>query len=290
MGNNIQLFNFKGSQVRIFMSDNGDPEFCANDITGILGYQNGRDAIAKHCKSNGVAKRDMVVERIKKADGTPEMQTVSATFINESNLYRLILKSDKPEADLFNDWVTEEILPSIRKHGMYATPDTLENLVANPDLLIKLANRIKQETAAREAVERQLQIQVKIIEEQEPKIEFLDKIMDAPGTISISQFAKLLNSQYGIDIGRNKLYDWFRERKFLCSQRSEYNKPYQTEIENGCMKFTTQPITIKKKSVDIEQINYCPLITKKGELKYAPRIVRDFAPKSGKTDTQTELF
>ena len=111
MSNQIQFnaFTFKSNSVRVITDVNQEPWFCANDVCDILGYSNPRDAISKHCKQGGVAKRD-----------TPTKSAVQEmTFINEPNLYRLIIKSRKPEAEPFEAWVFEEVLPQIRKTGKY---------------------------------------------------------------------------------------------------------------------------------------------------------------------------
>ena len=111
MKNQVQFsaFTFKSNSVRVITDKNQEPWFCANDVCDILGYSNPRDAISKHCKVGGVAKRD-----------TPTKSAVQEmTFINEPNLYRLIIKSRKPEAEPFEAWVFEEVLPQIRKTGKY---------------------------------------------------------------------------------------------------------------------------------------------------------------------------
>lgn len=111
MKNQIQFstFNFKDLPVRVISDQKGEFWFCGTDVCDILGYSNSRDAISKHCKVGGVAKR---YTPTKSAD--QEM-----TFINEPNLYRLIIKSRKPEAEPFEAWVFEEVLPQIRKTGKY---------------------------------------------------------------------------------------------------------------------------------------------------------------------------
>ena len=105
----FSAFTFKSNSVRVITDKNQEPWFCANDVCDILGYSNPRDAISKHCKAGGVTKRD-----------TPTKSAVQEmTFINEPNLYRLIIKSRKPEAEPFEAWVFEEVLPQIRKTGKY---------------------------------------------------------------------------------------------------------------------------------------------------------------------------
>ncbi|HHT7859542.1 BRO family protein [Pasteurella multocida] len=105
----FQSFCFKSSQVRVITDPNQEFWFCGSDVCYILGYKNAPDALAKHCKQGGIAKRYTPTQ-----SGEQEM-----IFINEPNLYRLIIKSRKPEAEPFETWVFEEVLPQIRKTGKY---------------------------------------------------------------------------------------------------------------------------------------------------------------------------
>lgn len=106
----FNAFNFKSSQVRVITDPNQEFWFCGSDVCYILGYKNAPDALAKHCKQGGIAKRYTPTQ-----SGEQEM-----IFINEPNLYRLIIKSRKPEAEPFEAWVFEEVLPQIRKTGQYS--------------------------------------------------------------------------------------------------------------------------------------------------------------------------
>lgn len=111
MSNQIQFstFNFHSNAVRVITDPNQEFWFCGSDVCNILGYVNAPDAMKKHCKEAGIAKR-----YISHSSGRKE-----AIFINEPNLYRLIIKSRKPEAEPFEVWVFEEVLPQIRKTGKY---------------------------------------------------------------------------------------------------------------------------------------------------------------------------
>lgn len=113
----FNAFNFKSSQVRVITDPNQEFWFGAKDVCDILGYVNNSDAIKKHCKPKGVAKRYSPTK-----GGNQEI-----VFINEPNLYRLIIKSRKPEAEPFEAWVFEEVLPQIRKTGKYALQNSAEN-------------------------------------------------------------------------------------------------------------------------------------------------------------------
>ena len=111
------VFSFESTSVRTFADDHGEPWFCAADVCAVLGYANSRQAIQKNCRDKGVSIRD-----------TPTDGGIQAlTFINEGNLYRLIIKSRKPEAERFETWVMEEVLPAIRKTGQYVAQPYAHN-------------------------------------------------------------------------------------------------------------------------------------------------------------------
>ena len=109
---NIIQFKFNTQEVRTLADDKGEPWFAATDVCAVLGYRNASDAVAKHCREKGIAKRDTLTAKGNQA----------LTFINEGNLYRLIVKSRKPEAEKFEQLVMDEILPTIRKTGRYESP------------------------------------------------------------------------------------------------------------------------------------------------------------------------
>ena len=174
--NEIQIFKHeKFGSIRV-AEENGEPWFCAKDVTNILGYANGKDALAKHCKSNGVAKRDLIDKLNRKQ---------SYSFINENNLYRLIMRSKTEFAERFQDWVCGEVLPSIRKHGAYMSDDVIEKTLTDPDFLIKLATELKKEKQARIEAQKQIELQA-------PKVEYYDDVLNSQSTYTTTQIAKEL--------------------------------------------------------------------------------------------------
>lgn len=135
-------FQFKDTSVTAYADEQGNPWLSANEVCAILGYKNPWDAVATHCKTPGVAKREVGVVTGKKADGTDAIQIVATTYINEGNLYRLIIKSRKPAAEKFEAWVMEEVLPTIRKTGKYEVP-------TEPAITPAQQNQLQQAIAAR---------------------------------------------------------------------------------------------------------------------------------------------
>lgn len=212
MTNKLKIFNNdEFGQVRTLIID-GKPYFCGNDVAKALGYSNPRKAISDHCK--GVTKRDTLTNG--------GLQSVS--FIPEGDIYRLIIKSKLPNAQKFESWVMDEVLPTIRKHDVYMTNDVIERTLTDPDYLIKLATTLKEERQARILAEQK-------IEEQKPLVDFANQVSNTTSLIDMNQMAKLLNDE-NIPIGRNRLFEILREREILRSN----NEPYQRYIDSGYFK------------------------------------------------------
>lgn len=181
-----------------------------------------------------------------------KMQDIN--FIPESDLYRLVFSSKLPTAEKFTDWVTSEVLPSIRRHGIYATPDTVEKLLADPDTTIKLLETIKQERAARVALEAQT-------EADKPKVLFADAVSASHTSILVGDLAKLLR-QNGVEIGQNRLFRFMREKGYLCSSGGRYNLPTQRSMDRGW--FQVKETTINQPDGSI-RITRTVKVTGKGQ-------------------------
>lgn len=136
--NDLQVFNYEGASVRVIDRD-GEPWFVGKDVAEVLGYANTKDAISVH-----VDEEDKRVNQRSEIT-TFEIPNRGMTVINESGLYSLILSSHLPSARQFKRWVTAEVLPSIRKRGIYATPVTIERILSDPDLGIRLLTELKEE-------------------------------------------------------------------------------------------------------------------------------------------------
>jgi len=126
----ITPFNFNNTAVRTFTDNQHNPWFAAKDVCDVLGYRNDTDAIKKHCKEGGVAKRDLIDNLGRKQE---------SSFINEGNLYRLIIKSRKPEAERFEAWLMEEVLPTIRKTGSWGVVPANPYLTPQQQFVLRLA-------------------------------------------------------------------------------------------------------------------------------------------------------
>ncbi|MEC2943406.1 phage antirepressor [Bacillus cereus] len=182
--NKLQVFsNEEFGQVRTVVQSE-DVWFVAKDVADVLGYNNTSKAIQMHVDED--EKADLPIW-----DGR---QNRNQKVINESGLYSLILSSKLPSAKKFKKWVTSEVLPSIRKHGAYMTPNTINALLQDPDLIIGLASQLKQEQQARQIAEQKNLMLTQQIAENASKITYLDQILQSQDTVTVSQVA----ADYGL--------------------------------------------------------------------------------------------
>lgn len=221
--NNLQIFkNADFGEIRT-LEENGEVLFCGNDVAKALGYAVPRKALFDHCK--GVLKRNALTE-----GGEQEM-----SFIPESDLYRLVFRSKLPSADQFTDWVTSEILPSVRKHGAYMTPETLEAAILNPDTMIQLCTALKDEQDKRRALEAK-------VSEDAPKVLFANAVETSQTSILIGDLAKLIK-QNGVDIGQKRLFTWMRDNGYLIKNGNSRNMPTQRAMDMGLFEVKERTIS-----------------------------------------------
>lgn len=222
---------------------NDKPYFVAVDVARALGYSNPHDAIARHCK--GVVKHEGVSININQY-GTKTSQRAMMSFIPEGDIYRLITRSQLPEAEKFEAWVFDEVIPSIRKHGLYA----MDELINNPDLAIKALTALKEER------EKNAKLAA-VNEELKPKAEIADAITESKDSISVGDMAKLLK-QNGVEIGQNRFFDWLRANGYLMAG----NKPTQKAMELKVFEIKERNITLPSGT---DKIVMTPKVTAKGQ-------------------------
>jgi len=189
MTNNLQVFkNTEFGELGVLVID-GKEYFPASECARILGYSNPRDAILRHCKPEGVVKHDGVSLTTNQY-GISTEQVVEKTYITEGNLYRLIIRSKLPAAERFERWIFDEVLPTIRKHGLYATEKVLDEILADPDYGIRLFSELKAERQRRKALELENAQHKQIIGELRPKASYYDLILQNKSLVPISKIAK----------------------------------------------------------------------------------------------------
>ncbi|MDT2399197.1 phage antirepressor KilAC domain-containing protein [Enterococcus avium] len=246
--NTPQIFNFEQNEVRTFL-ENDIPYFVANDVAKTLGYKNPSDATNKHCK------------KAVKTWGSDSLgRRQSFKVIPESDVYRLIIKSNLPSAEKFEAWVMEEVLPQIRKHGMYATDELLDN----PDLLIEVATKLKEERTLRLIAEQR-------VNELQPKADYYDRILNNKGLVTVSTIAK----NYGMSaVSFNKLLHelgiqfnqsgtWLLYSKFQ-DKGYTHIEPFDYEDKNGNPQVKTRMKWTQKGHIflyeTLKKNNYLPMI------------------------------
>lgn len=246
--NQPQIFNFEQNEVRTFL-ENDVPYFVANDVAKTLGYKNPSKATNDHCK-----------KAIETWGNDSLGRRQKFKIIPESDVYRLIIKSNLPSAEKFEAWVMEEVLPQIRKHGMYAT----DELLNNPDLLIEVATKLKEEKTLRLIAEQR-------VNELQPKADYYDRILNNKGLVTVSTIAK----NYGMSaVSFNKLLHelgiqfnqsgtWLLYSKFQ-DKGYTHIEPFDYEDKNGNPQVKTRMKWTQKGHIflyeTLKKNNYLPMI------------------------------
>ena len=179
-------------------------------------------------------------------------------FIPENIFYRLAMKAKNETAERFQALVADEIIPSIRKHGAYMTPQKIEEALLNPDTIIKLATNLKAEREKRMELERQA-------EKDKPLVTFAISVSVAKASILVGELAKLLK-QNGVDMGQNRLFTWMRENGYLISRKgTDYNMPTQRSME---MELFEIKLTTISHGDGHTSLNKTPKVTGKGQIYF----------------------
>lgn len=219
---------------------NNEPMFCLADICRVLELTT-PSKVKERLNEKGMNSIPTLT-----AGGKQEM-----TFISESNLYKVIFQSRKPEAEKFSDWVTSEVLPSIRKHGMYAK----EELLDNPDLLISVAQELKAERERNKVLAEDNK-------RMKPKEIFADAVATSHTSILIGDLAKLIK-QNDVEIGQKRLFAWLRDNGYLIKRNgNDWNMPTQRSMELGLFEVKESTINNPDGSV---RINRTTKVTGKGQ-------------------------
>ncbi|MDY0197582.1 MAG: BRO family protein [Tenuifilaceae bacterium] len=227
----LEIFKYENKEIRTIVKD-GEPWFVANDIAEILGYVDAKQAVRDHCKC---------AKLLKGVDSTPLTTSPRGiTIIQERDVYRLVLRSKLPSAEKFEDWVVSEVLPSIKKTGVYSVRQY--NIPKTYAEALKLA------------YEQQLQIEAKdtLLLEQKPKVEAYNVFLDMDDGITIGDFAKIIHSE--TKLGRNNLFKKLRDMNIL----SRDNIPHQRYVAMNLFKIKEHIIDIPDKQIIKSQTYITP--------------------------------
>ncbi|GGJ48925.1 phage antirepressor [Virgibacillus salexigens] len=254
---------FEDQQLRIIKGDN-EPWFLLNDLVKILGLSNSR--MVKDRLGDDVISTYPIQDSLGR--------TQQATFVNEDGLYDVILDSRKKEAKRFRKWITSEVIPSIRKHGAYMTPEKIEETLLNPDTIIKLATNLKDEQRKRAQAEQ-------TIEQQKPKVQFAEAVETSDTSVLVGELAKILK-QNDINIGQNRLFKWLRNNGYLIKKKGEsYNLPTQASMDRGLFEIKKRVISNPDGSV---RTTRTAKVTGKGQIYFVNKFLSEERVKNGKVN------
>jgi anti-repressor protein len=243
--NNMQVFeNERFGNVRVTMIDN-EPWFVAADVCKALEIEPTATRRLDDDEKN-------TLRLTQGTSGNPNV-----TIVNESGLYSLVLGSRKPEAKAFKRWVTHDVIPAIRKHGVYMTPDALEKALLSPDYLLKVVTALKNETDKRKALEQQ-------VERDKPKVILADAITESDDSVLVKTLATILK-QNGYDIGQNRLFERLRNEGFLVSRAgNSRNLPTQKSMDMGLFE-VRESVIYSGRDTKVVQT---PYVTGKGQIYF----------------------
>ena len=248
--NELRIFqNRMFGTVRV-VEHNGEPWFVASDVARALGYENPSRDVQRHCRK--VNKITQTTDSV----GPP----ITLLIIPESDVYRLVMRSNLPSAERFQDWLVEEVLPALRRRGFYGVP-------ALPDFSDPVAAArawADKEEQRRLAHEARLALEQKM-EEVRPKVVFAESIEVAKTSILVGEMAKLLKQATGYDIGQNRFFEWLRNRGYLHKEGSQTNMPTQRSMDAGWMEIKEGT---RIGSSGESHITRTPKITGKGQIYF----------------------
>jgi anti-repressor protein len=252
--NELQIFNSEEfGEIRTITKDD-EPMFCLADVCKALELEQ-VSRVKARLKTDGVT-TSKVIDRLGREQ--------EATFINESNLYKTIFQSRKESAERFTEWVTGEVLPSIRKNGGYiAGQETLSDEELMAKALLVANNKI----AERDKIIEQKQAR---IEQMKPKEIFADAVATRYTSILVGDLAKLI-CQNGYQIGQKRLFDWLRENNFLIKCGSSRNMPQQRFVEQGLFEIKESNLVNPDGSVRITKTTK---VTGKGQVYFVNKFLK----------------
>ena len=269
MKNSLQVFNNGGFTARTITDDNGEIWFVAKDVAMVLGYpKSSLNQLNNLFKSVPEIWADHKPIMVRSENGVEQEREVLC--LTEQGLYFFLGRSDKKAALPYQMWVAGEVVPSIRKHGFYATPETAEKILNDPDVMIEILKAFKAERAKVKELEAacgQWEAENNAlagkIQEDRPKVIFAEAVDASKDSILIGNLAKILR-QNGIEIGQNRLFEWLRSKGFLMACRGErWNMPKQEYIDRGYFEIKKSVVNNPDGST---RVNHTPKITGKGQI------------------------
>ena len=257
--NNIKIFqNEQFGQVRIAMNEAGGPLFCLADVCKSVELTNPSSVKSR------LDAEDVQLIDLHALNYTEGIGNTIANFITESGFYDVLLQSSSKKVKPFRKWVTSEVLPSIRKHGVYATEQTIDKFLSDPDFAIRAFQKLKEEKQKRIEAEQKIQ-------QDAPKVLFADAVSTSRRSCLVAELAKILQ-QNGVNIGQNRLFAWMRENGYLCQKGQYYNQPTQKAMELGL--FELKQTSIAKPDGAV-LVTTTTKVTGKGQIYFVEKFLGD---------------
>lgn len=251
-----RIFLYKdGQQVRT-VEENGEIWFVAKDIAQALDYSessiNQLNNLFVNVPAIWADHKPIMVR-----SENDVLQSRNMLCLTEQGVYFFLGRSDKPNALPYQMWIAGEVVPSIRKHGAYMTPQTIEDMLADPDMAIRLLQELKAERIKVKALQEQS-------EKDRPKVIFAEAVDASKNSILIGELAKILR-QNGINIGQNRLFAWLRNNGYLCKFGERYNSPTQSSMDSGF--FEVKVSTVNNADGSIRTVRTTK-VTGKGQIHF----------------------
>ena len=271
MNSNVAVFNKDGFTARTITDDNGEIWFVAKDIAQALGYPesslNQVNNLFGHVPPQWAGHKRIMVNL---KDGRKQEREMLC--LSEQGVYFFLGRSDKKAALPYQMWVAGEVVPSIRKHGFYATPAKVEEILQDPDNWIKVLEAYKAECEKVKKLEAEYAQQLNEknalaakVEEDKPKVIFAESVEASEGSILIGELAKILR-QNGVNVGEIRLFKWMRDNGYLCKARGEdWNLPTQRAMDNGLFKIKKTAVNDPNKGAIVRRT---PKVTGKGQIYF----------------------
>ena len=238
MTDNILTLAFEGETITALKVDTAEPVFVAAPIAKKLGYESAKDML----RNLDVDEKGRHI--VPTLGGPQEMSVITFPGLSHA------LNNRRPGAikDLevramvvrFQRWVNHELVPTVARHGIYATDATIDRIISDPDFGIRLLSELKDERAKRREAESTVAVQSAQLEAQKPKVLFAESVETSPDSIMLGGFAHDLQ-QNGIPIGRNRLFQWMRDNGYLYKSGELKNEPKQEYVEQGLFEVKTSP-------------------------------------------------
>jgi len=249
---------FHGQAVRVITDEHGEPWFVLRDLLTAIGVVRRPASVIERLDPDGVRQTYLT-------DSLGRQQ--EAYIVSVPGMYEVVLRSDSPTAVPFRRWVTHEVLPSIRRHGVYATPAAAEVMLADPDVMIRVLTELKAERAQRAALAAR-------VEADAPKVIFADAVAASETTVLVGELAKIMRGN-GVNIGGTRLFARLREDGFLIRRRgTDWNMPTQRAMDLGLFVIKETAITHSDGHVTVSKT---PKVTGKGQAYFINRYTRDLA-------------